>query len=551
MKKHLLLLLIIFVGQVHGQTWQWAKSGSRIGSNGTLGCEGYSVNTDTTGNVFVTGAFSFHKLSFDSDTLTNNGFINVFIAKYDASGNVLWAKSSGGTGNDAAYSLSTDVSGNVFLSGRFNSPTIIFGTYTLTNTGGANAFIAKYDVNGNVLWAKSAIGTGDDEADAVSTDASGNVFVTGKFSSQTITLNTYTFTNAAFSGHGYNQFIAKYDMNGNLLWAKNGTGTLSVIGNSVSTDASVNVFVSGFYQGNATFDTYTLTGTGNPNLFIAKYDPNGNILWAKSEGSGGTGHYGTLSTDASGNVFLTGDYNSPATFGTYTLTYAGSNSNMFIAKYDANGNALWVKSSSGASNAVGYSTSTDVTGNVFISGGFFGSSTIAFDNDTLVVPSSSPDPMFIIKYDANGNVLCASALTSGGDDQNGVSADRFGNAFIGGDFVGNSFIVGSTTLTQTFSGENVFVAKWEANCNTAANIEQFAHNDINIYPNPTSDQFLIEINTTDKLIVDVYDVNGRHVFSASVSDKENINIATLDNGVYTLTIKSADSVTKKKLVIVH
>jgi len=92
------------------------------------------------------------------------------------------------------------------------------------------------------------------------------------------------------------------------------------------------------------------------------------------------------------------------------------------------------------------------------------------------------------------------------------------------------------------------------NCPVAvAGIEQLTFNNtqLTVYPNPTGDQFFIEANTTDKLNVDLYDVNGRHVFSASVNDKSNINVATLDNGIYTITIKSVDHVTNKKLVIVR
>ncbi|HXB41915.1 MAG TPA: T9SS type A sorting domain-containing protein [Bacteroidia bacterium] len=87
-------------------------------------------------------------------------------------------------------------------------------------------------------------------------------------------------------------------------------------------------------------------------------------------------------------------------------------------------------------------------------------------------------------------------------------------------------------------------------CPVANSIEQFQSNiQVTIFPNPTSDQFYIETNATDKLNVDLYDVNGRHVFSASLMDKSNINITTLDNGIYTMTIKSVDGVTNKKLVI--
>lgn len=89
-------------------------------------------------------------------------------------------------------------------------------------------------------------------------------------------------------------------------------------------------------------------------------------------------------------------------------------------------------------------------------------------------------------------------------------------------------------------------------CPTAGiNQTSFDNNEFKIYPNPTSDQFYIETNATDKINVDLYDVNGRHVYSASVSDKSNISVATLDNGVYTMTIKTVDRVINKKLAIVR
>ena len=89
------------------------------------------------------------------------------------------------------------------------------------------------------------------------------------------------------------------------------------------------------------------------------------------------------------------------------------------------------------------------------------------------------------------------------------------------------------------------------NC-TAVGIDNYSNESIiSVYPNPTSDQFLIDANTTDILSVDLYDVNGRHVFSARISDRENINVTSLENGIYSLTIKSVDHVTNKKLVIVR
>ena len=130
--------------------------------------------------------------------------------KYDTSGNVLWVKSAGGTGNDVSNGVCTNASGNVFITGYFDSPTITFGTTTLTNINAANdIFIVKYDASGNVLWAKSAGGAGSDVSSGVSIDARGNVIITGGFGSPSISFGTALLTNTKTTVNSMDIFIAK------------------------------------------------------------------------------------------------------------------------------------------------------------------------------------------------------------------------------------------------------------------------------------------------------------------------------------------------------
>jgi hypothetical protein len=147
------ILQIIFCGVSYSQPWLWAKSGN--GSTWSAQDFTNSVSTDVNGNVFATGQYYGSSITFGSITLIGAGGLDAFIIKYDANGNVLWAKSVGGIADDYGFSVSTDANGNVFVAGLFESPTITFGSIVLTNTSSANddMFIVKYDSNGNVLWA--------------------------------------------------------------------------------------------------------------------------------------------------------------------------------------------------------------------------------------------------------------------------------------------------------------------------------------------------------------------------------------------------------------
>jgi len=430
----------------------WAKA-----AGGTYYDYGYSVATDACGNVYVTGSFSSPTITFGTTTLTNAGSGNIFIAKYDAAGTVLWAKREGGTSDDVGLSVATDASGNVYVTGYFTSSTITFGTTTLTNAGGGSndMFIVKYDAAGNVLWAKREGGTSHEIGFSVTTDASGNVYVTGEFISATITFGTTTLTNAG----GGDIFIAKYDAAGTVLWAKRAAGTDYEFCKSVTTDASGNVYVTGeFRSPTITFGTTTLINAGNSNIFIAKYDAAGTVLWAKGAGSNNDNDCRIVTTDASGNVYVTGVFTSPTiTFGTTTLTNAGS-ADMFIAKYDDAGTVLWAKRAGGADSDYGYSVATDASGNVFVTGSFL-SSTITFGTTTLT--NAGSDDIFIAKYDSAGTIIWAKRAGGTNDDYGiSVTTDASGNVYVTGRFASPTITFGTNTLTNSGSGD-IFIVKYD------------------------------------------------------------------------------------------
>lgn len=550
MKQTIKLFIIAFIGMSNLLNAQippclWAQN-----AGGTSSDFGRAVATDASGNVFVAGYFNSTTITFGTSTLTNSGSNDIFIVKYSPTGTVLWASTAVGISSDLVYGAATDASGNVFITGHFDSPTLAFGTSTLLNVSGGSSdiFIVKYSPSGTVLWASSAGGVSSDLSYGISSDASGNVFVTGGFESSTITFGTNTLTN---SGAGNSDvFIVKYSPSGIVLWASSvGGNTYFDTGKGVSTDINGNVFLAGtFYSPTIAFGTTTLTNASvngsSSDIFIVKYSPTGTVLWASSKGGAGfEWAYGT-STDASGNIFVTGQFDSPSiAFGTTTLTNASTNSDIFTVKYSPSGSVIWANSGAGTDNDSGEGVSTDASGNVFVTG-TFASSIIAFGTTTLTNAgfSLSATDMYMVKYSPAGALLWVSSIGSAGSERgNGVSTDASGNLFVTGSFASSTLAIGTTTLTNAngngFSSE-VFIAKF-SNAVVGISKNQMEEDGIIIYPNPFTSQTTISFSKEQtNTIISIIDILGKVVmqFSNVMGTEVSIDRGSLQAGIYFIQV---------------
>jgi len=542
------ILSFLFSLQSFSQSppWLWAKS-----AGGTAEDYGNSCTTDASGNIIATGYFQSPTITFGTTVLTNAGGYDMFIVKYNPGGNVLWAKSAGGTDWDQGISCSTDAGGNIIATGRFGSPTITFGTTVLTNAGSGgyyDMFIVKYDSGGNVLWAKSAGGTSSDLGYSCTTDAGGNIIAAGSFQSPTITFGTTVLTNA---GSGYtDMFIVKYDGSGNVLWAKSAGETDWDQGISCSTDAGGNIIATGYFQSpTITFGTTVLTNAGNEDMFIVKYDSGGNVLWAKSAGGTSADLGYSCSTDAGGNIIAAGWFQSPTiTFGTTVLTNAGL-SDIFIVKYAPGGNVLWAKSEGGTAIDYGVSCSTDAGGNI-IAAGSFDSPTITFG--TTVLTNAGGYDMFIVKYNPGGNVLWAKS-TGGTNNDYGSSCttDTGGNIIATGYFYSSTITFGTTVLTNAGPGD-MFIAKLDTLSIPTGNNDASASlsmTGVFVFPNPAGNELRIQSRVlgTEWRIesVEIFDVLGekcltptlpRNTGQVSKGEGVRIDVSSLAKGIYFVTV---------------
>jgi len=550
------------------QDYQWAKS---IGN--TADDFGMSIAVDGTGNVYVTGHFR-DIADFDpgagTANLTSIGSFDIFFAKYDASGNYLWAKSIGSTIDDYGFSIAVDDAGNVYLTGFF-SGTADFnpgaGTANLTSVGSSwDIFFAKYDTAGNYLWAKSIGSTSFDLGRSIAIDGGGNVYVTGYFNG-TADFNPGAGIAMLSSVGSSDIFFAKYDAAGNYLWAKSIGSTSSDNGFSIAFDSISNVYLTGYFSGTADFDpgadTANLISVGsNWDIFFAKYDATGNYLWAKNISNAFYNEGRSIDVDDMGNVYVTGNYIDTADFdpgaGTANFISVGQY-DIFFAKYDAAGNYLWAKSIGSTTSDVGQCIAVGNTGNVYVIGSFSG--TADFDpgaGNANLTPIGIGD-IFFAKYDAAGNYLWAKSIGSiSSDIGRSIAVDGSGNVYLTGDFRDTADFdpgAGTTNLTS-IGGLDIFFAKY-SQTQVGINDPGYSVSDqILLYPNPNTGLFTLELvlNEVKEIYIKITNILGQAIYTQKLNGikgnyQTKIDISSYAKGMYTLKIISNEGVINKKIII--
>ena len=175
--------MIFLNGFGQNQNWAWAKCAGLYETFSHNSAYASSVSCDNSGNEYVVGAFYDTLIIFDTINLINNGWPNSFLVKYDANGNAIWARSVGGNNWDEATSIAVDATGNIYIAGYYLSQSVMFGSTNLTNSNQySNVFLAKYDSSGNFKWVSYYSNPNYSENDIptrIKADNTGNVYVTG------------------------------------------------------------------------------------------------------------------------------------------------------------------------------------------------------------------------------------------------------------------------------------------------------------------------------------------------------------------------------------
>lgn len=558
----LLPVCLLHAGMSKATTgWKWGAGTTLYGAGGAA-IEAWPVAA-VSGGVFLSGFISgdADSVTFGSFTVLNTGhYTQLFVAKADATGHYLWTVSSQGA-NVFPVAMAADAAGNLYILGKYEGTSCTIGTDTLTDsTYTFMCFAAKIDPTGHVVWTRNVApqtsGTG------ISTGG-GSVYITGNFKTSTLTIGSTLLTNhdptttSTGAGGTTDVFVARYAADGTPLWAESagGDSTDNVWALAAAEDGSI--YIAGKYLS----DTFY---TGATNLaraggFFMKYDSNGHYLWADTMSS----HIAVnaMTCGPHGGVYTAGSIDTDMITGTDTLVNAGFE-DAFIAKYDNNGSIIWARSAGGNRYDIVNSISTDLCGRLWLCGqmgttnGITGY-TMNFSGHTLSEPSGGYDPMFIAEYDTTGHYMQSMALPSGGDDESGISVDNAGNFYTGGDYL-TAMHFGTATLAAP-THEVAFIAKYEYDvvlCHAEAvlPVKDVRPGDggITIYPNPVNSAFIISSTEefADGATATLYDMTGRRVKVCGISGHQQmISTEDMAPGIYQCDINTGTERIRRRIMI--
>lgn len=500
MRLFFILTFIGFYFPVAGQSLSWAKSFGRGDSPSTINSVQKALTRDAAGNIYTTGSFTSGPGGIDFDpnagvfNMVSAGGKDVFVSKLDANGNFVWALQIGGGGAQVGEHIALDGLGNIYIAGTFaGTPDFDpgVGIFNITSSGSLDNFIVKLDQTGNFIWAKSiggSNGNSDNIINSLAVDAVGNVYFTGALDgggagAQSFDLDpnvgvfNLTLSITAFA----NIYAAKWDANGNFVWAKQLVSSVGLGDKShqIQLDALGNVFIVGEFRNVLDFDpgpgVFNMGVPGTGHAFLWVLSNGGNFIGAREFG-GSVANESTIALsfnfDASNNMYITGVFNGTTDFdpsaGIFNLTSTNlTNNSLFILKLNSIGNLLWAKAINVPpgflNNFIGGVGSVSSCGITIVGTLASFGATIDFDPNIGTFNLTPPGGIspFILQLDPNGNFIYA--INSNVIFKSPLEIDAAGNMYGTGTFSGTiDFDLDPNSnfnLTAPAAGNATFVTK--------------------------------------------------------------------------------------------
>ncbi len=517
--------------------------------------EGMNVVCDPQGNAYLISSFR-NEMMMDTFQLNYSGNQDGIISKIDSTGKILWSKSFGGMYDDRPTALSLTRDGYLIVTGSFFD-SCQFGNLNIPGAGYADVFVAKIDTgNGNVLWVKT-VGSafGYEEASSVCTDSLNNIWVGGYFMNSMI-----AGTDTLYSNGSVDFFILKYDANGILLHA-NSFGSVGVDNiSSISCDASNNIYFCGAFSDTMQLGNYTIASAGMLDIFWAKMNSIGNIIWAKRAGGTNTENVSCIRTYHNGSYYMSGWVQDTAWFDGELLL--GNEGDIFLASYDANNQLRWLKQGYNLNaNELSRSITLDKFNNVYLAGQSNFVIQRLEDTGGRMESYTKACPfgdLVFLKYDTTGTLLWMEhTLGSNYNIANGISIDNLGNCYVTGYFTDSIWL--SSFLQIGTGGSDILLFRFhDQTFNPFNGIKNAAQNNLQayVYPNPAEGDFYVNIFSDKErrsCAVKMYSMQGTKVSEWKIYLDEGMNVLQFNSdvspGMYMLSLEAGDEHARLKLIL--
>ena len=380
--------------------FQWVYTAGGSGNDRAV-----DIGTDSSGNSYITGNFS-ETVNFGGGDVTSAGNSDdIFVVKLDSDGNFQWVYTAGGTQDgtssttlkfDGGTGIDIDSSGNVYITGIFDT-VVDFGGGNVSSSG-KDIFVLKLDTDGNFQWVYNVLSSGNDDANSITTDPSGNTYTTGYF------YNTADFGGGDVTSNGYNDiFVVKLDSDGNFQWVYTAGGTGVDELHAIAIDSSDNVLTTGYLSSTVNYGGGVRISADTVTALVLKLDSFGSLVWVNAYGGQGAQEGLGIAADSSDNIFTTGYFYNTVDFGDGDVTSTG-NEDIYILKLNSSGSFQWIKTyGSTAASTSYYDVTHDITvdtdGSVYTVGAT-GENT---DFGTGNIVGSSFDS-FVLKLTSSGSI---------------------------------------------------------------------------------------------------------------------------------------------------
>ena len=503
---------------------------------------------DQQGNLYLVGTFKSDSLIFGMDTLIREGDNDLFLVKINSDTDVVFAKSYYGKGTILISGIALDSYGNICLTGHYQD-SMRFDPFALKANSPYywynNSFVVKINPTGTALWAKD-FGTHTNN-NSIVIDANNNLYISGWLGESFSIVGDNAITYSVSPSVNSRQYMVKLDVDGNTKWLKNYGGDLMI-------DKEQNLYFVGSYMDSIYLENIVLRtyiAQENHNVYVAKADTNGHVIWAKKfcEGEHALLN-GAIIDTVTNTIFLTGTYKTDTlTFDSHVIHNNGS-ADIYIAKIDTAANVLNVitMGNTMAEYAWGLTRISSeymvLLGTTFSNSIAWGSSIINSGTD----PASMGD-FFLAVFDNDMAPVWGKGFPkSSGQALKSVISDADENIYVVGDFYQEETMMtmtsgGLKTDQPTLINEpSLYLVKFAMNALELPKDLKVAKS-LTVCPNPCYESLTISLNTESTTFdVEIFSIIGKKVFEkSSISSEEVIDVSYFQPGLYFLRVLTKDN----------